>query len=375
MRIRGGHVAGTIVLAITAFVLYTTMVLPPAPENEPVQTASLPPIDADPSLVPVIELAAPELNFGTISNHGIAQRTMTVFNRGKAPLVISDVRSSCACSLGRVSEKTKSIPAGGEGIIEVVIDPRRIPGFHSRKTLTVFSNDPENGSVKFDVVTNIEPELDILPEKVVFGSVPKGRPHTQSIRIRQRQQAPLEIASAVARGAVAGTPWTDVRAALRTIPEIEWSQPGRAEYEIEVTLPPDTPAGPLRRVIEIATNVERVPRLRLNVEANIEAPYTVSPAYPRLVTPRALRDGGPLSAALTITGSEAIEIDRIAVDVPNTSVARRPGDAPNSIILEVNVGSGATPGILEGLLRFVVRTGNNEYTEWTGIRASVPPPA
>lgn len=369
MRIRGGHVAGAIVLGIGAFVLYTTLSLPPGPEEEATETASLPPIDADPSLVPVIELAAPELNCGTIPNTGIAERTMAIYNRGKAPLVISDVRTSCACTIGRVSGSAKSIPPGGESVIEIAIDPWRIPGFYSRKSLTVFSNDPRNGRVTFDVVANIEPEFEAVPEKASFGKIAKGQPHTQPVRIRQRQEDRIECTSAEAQGALSGAQWVDIQASLKNVPENEWGTPGKAEYLVEVTLPADIPVGPLRRIVEIATSVERVPRFRLDVEAEVEAPYTVSPPYPRVLAPKVSQPGSPVAATLTVTGKEPIQIADIRLDSPALAVAQRPGEAPNSILLDVTIVADAPPGRIESALRFTVKTSQREFQEWTCVRA------
>lgn len=369
MRIRGGHIAGAAVIGIAAFVLYATLSLPPSPDEEPAETASLPPIDADPSLVPVIALAAPELNCGTIPNTGITERTMAVYNRGKAPLFINDIRTSCACTTGRVPESARSIPPGGEGVIEIAIDPWRIPGFYSRKSLTVFSNDPRNGRVTFDVVANIEPEFETTPEKANFGKVTKGQPHTQSVRIRQRQEKRIEFTSVEAQGALPGAQWADIQATLTPVPEKEWRLPGKAECLVQVTIPPDIPVGSLRRIVEIATSVERVPRFRLQVEADVEAPYTVNPPYPQVLAPKAPQPGRPSTATLTVAGKEPIQIEDTGVDSPTLAVTQRPGEAPNSILLDVTIVPDAPPGRIESMLRFTVRTSQDEYHEWTCVRA------
>ncbi|HNT89318.1 MAG TPA: DUF1573 domain-containing protein, partial [Candidatus Hydrogenedentes bacterium] len=161
-------------------------------------------MDSDPSLVPRIEVETTELHVGTIPNAGLFETRLAVYNRGKAPLRLSDVRTNCACSQGRIPESSRVVPPGGEGVIEVMVDPRRIVGFHSRKTLTLFSNDPEQSRVRIDVVADVDPEFEVIPAEVEFGEVEKGEVVSRTVLVRQRQEEPLEITDVAERGRRAG---------------------------------------------------------------------------------------------------------------------------------------------------------------------------
>lgn len=78
-----------------------------------------------------------EHDFGKIAE---GEKVACVFkfeNKGKGPLVISSVSSSCGCTVPKYD--TKPIAPGGSGIVEVVFDTSGRNGKQT-KTITVNSN-------------------------------------------------------------------------------------------------------------------------------------------------------------------------------------------------------------------------------------------
>ena len=141
------------------------------PEGGPGQ---LPPVGADPSLVPLIVLEPSSLDLGPLPNTAKSTAEIKVHNRGKARLDISDVQTTCACTRGVMDRER--IPPGDTGTLTVTIDPFRIFGFESKKTLSLFTNDVKNSPLEVAVKVTIEPEFAVEPAAFDFGEVPQGAP-------------------------------------------------------------------------------------------------------------------------------------------------------------------------------------------------------
>ena len=83
-----------------------------------------------------IEFKETTIDYGTIEKGADGVRTFVFTNTGNAPLVISNVKSTCGCT---VPKKPKEpIMPGETGEIEVKYDTKRVNPI--RKTITVFSN-------------------------------------------------------------------------------------------------------------------------------------------------------------------------------------------------------------------------------------------
>lgn len=83
-----------------------------------------------------IEFKTDVIDYGTIEKGADGVRVFEFTNTGNAPLVISNVKSTCGCT---VPKKPKGpIMPGESGVIEVKYDTKRVNPI--RKTITVFSN-------------------------------------------------------------------------------------------------------------------------------------------------------------------------------------------------------------------------------------------
>ena len=83
-----------------------------------------------------IEFKTLEIDYGTIEKGADGVRTFEFTNTGDAPLIISNVKSSCGCTVPEWP-KTAIMP-GDNGQIKVKYDTNRVNPI--RKTITVTSN-------------------------------------------------------------------------------------------------------------------------------------------------------------------------------------------------------------------------------------------
>lgn len=83
-----------------------------------------------------IEFKSETIDYGEIEKGSDGVRVFEFTNTGTAPLVISDVRSSCGCTIPKKPEEP--ILPGKTGQIEVKYDTNRVGPI--RKAITVTSN-------------------------------------------------------------------------------------------------------------------------------------------------------------------------------------------------------------------------------------------
>ena len=83
-----------------------------------------------------IDFESEIVDYGTIEKGSDGMRVFTFTNTGNAPLIISDVKASCGCTVPTYSKE--AILPGEVGEIEVKYDTKRVGAF--TKTITVSSN-------------------------------------------------------------------------------------------------------------------------------------------------------------------------------------------------------------------------------------------
>ncbi len=91
-------------------------------------------------------------DFGTIPQSTIVNATFSFKNTGGSPLVIERVKTSCGCTNTNLSKK--ELKPGEQGTLEIAFDSEGYSGKVTR-TITVYTNDPENSEVKLKIVANV----------------------------------------------------------------------------------------------------------------------------------------------------------------------------------------------------------------------------
>lgn len=93
---------------------------------------------------PVITFDKTEHEFGTILQGEVVTYSFHFSNTGTMPLIVSDVKTSCGCTIGDFSREP--IAPGKDGYIKATYDSKGHHGFQSR-SLTVVSNTNPNQTV------------------------------------------------------------------------------------------------------------------------------------------------------------------------------------------------------------------------------------
>lgn len=106
----------------------------------------------NPETAPNIELEKNKIDFGEIEEGALKEAAVKIKNSGKSTLVIRDIKSTCGCTAALIS--SAQIDPGKESELKVKLDTKGREGELVR-TITIFSNDPDNPKQVITVTANI----------------------------------------------------------------------------------------------------------------------------------------------------------------------------------------------------------------------------
>jgi hypothetical protein len=318
---------------------------------------------------PHLEVDRREIDLGEVPNTEPSTYSIALRNTGDLPLRIIDVKNSCDCTRGILPSGGIEIPAGGENKLEILVNPFRIPGFDATRTVSILSNDPAQPTLELSITSRVKPEFEVEPHEVDLGVVDKGQPYTTAVIVRQLEDTPLEIFEVNTHGEQEPGPFDgEISYALARRPESEWKSPGKAEYEITATFSPEIPSGTRSAYLFMKTNMPRLPWHFVRVRGVFEAPYTLSPRNPDVLS---VPGDGSSAVTVTITGKPGLEVQNVRYDVKKLLATLRPGDTPGVVHLDVLVAPDAAPGQLHDQLLFDVVQDGVTYPERINARAMV----
>ena len=92
---------------------------------------------------PQMKFETPVIDYGTIDHKADGQREFVFTNTGAAPLIISNARGSCGCTVPTWPKEP--IPPGATGKIGVKYDTKRVGKF--TKTITLTTNSIQKNKI------------------------------------------------------------------------------------------------------------------------------------------------------------------------------------------------------------------------------------
>ncbi|SNS92787.1 Protein of unknown function [Ekhidna lutea] len=87
--------------------------------------------------LPAIKFEEELHDFGTIKDGDVVEHVFSFVNEGEAPLIITDAKATCGCTVPEWPKEP--IPVGGEGEIKVRFNSKNKPGVQN-KTVTLTAN-------------------------------------------------------------------------------------------------------------------------------------------------------------------------------------------------------------------------------------------
>ena len=103
---------------------------------------------------PQIEFDSTTIDYGTIENGSDGERVFSFTNTGNADLIITNVKSSCGCTIPKKPEDP--IAPGESSEIVVRYDTNRVGPF--RKTITVSTNQENDPIIALKIKGTVRPK-------------------------------------------------------------------------------------------------------------------------------------------------------------------------------------------------------------------------
>ena len=133
---------------------------------------------------PRIELEPAELDLGQTYLGKTAHGSFKIWNRGEAPLIISDIKRTCGCMVVALSKKQKAILPGECTTVEVGLKPAG--NEHNaifKKSVQVLSNDPRAPKVSYPVFTTLLLPIGVQPPRLAVENIEPGQTVTRKITL------------------------------------------------------------------------------------------------------------------------------------------------------------------------------------------------
>ncbi|OGL43451.1 MAG: hypothetical protein A2W05_09290, partial [Candidatus Schekmanbacteria bacterium RBG_16_38_10] len=139
---------------------------------------------------PKIQFQEDFYDFGKMDQQQTVEHIFKFKNTGNADLKIDHLESSCSCAGALISSKV--IPPGGNGEIKVSFSSKNFQG-EIKRTVQVFSNDPDKGMYTLNIKSNVRAFLEANPKNVDFGSLKNGETVSRRIAIKNLTNEPVTI--------------------------------------------------------------------------------------------------------------------------------------------------------------------------------------
>jgi len=209
---------------------------------------------------PKAVVANPLYDFGAALEGTMVSHTFTIKNTGQGYLDIRGVKTSCGCTTGNPS-KTHVAP-GDTSDIAVSFDTHFQKG-HQVRTITAFTNDPDNPQVAMTMQGIVKKQVEAEPGEVSFGNVKKGTEYTREVVVNDlNPRGPFQVG-----------PVSNSNSSIKVVQE---KRPdGKPGAMLKVSLLKTMPVGPFDDTIKITTN--RVP-LQVDVFGTVTGDLDLDPA-------------------------------------------------------------------------------------------------
>ena len=226
--------------------------------------------EANAGAAPNIEVADTEYK-AEVAEGDPVEHVFKVKNSGKAPLEITDVKTSCGCTAALLSKDGKAMEKGqkmvlapGEGgEIKTTFNTKGYSG-EVRKTITVFSNDPDSPQSAMNLLVTVKQEISVTPSpSVFFSGLLKDQTDQKMVEVASATDAPLKITKVESSNPMFVAEMKEVEAGKK--------------YQITVSTKPPLSEGSVTGVVTLETNNAKKPKVELQVNAYVIAEITASP--------------------------------------------------------------------------------------------------
>jgi len=202
---------------------------------------------------PEIALDRNEHDFGDVQVGDVVQTQFRVINKGDAPLVIDEVRTTCGCAV--TGSHAKEVPPGQEIEIPVSYDSVGLSPGRKTQSVLIHTNDGKNSIIKFQVFATVIHPIVIEPTNLI-AKLPNFQERTSlPMRATNNSPQPVTLVVSAVEGAIS-------KAVLQ--PEKIVVQPSsETRFQIEMELKKPDKGNVLNGAVSISTDHPKASEIRL----------------------------------------------------------------------------------------------------------------
>lgn len=258
---------------------------------------------------------AKEHDFGVVARGADVEHQFVIKNIYKQPVHISNVRTSCGCTIATTPEKT-TLDSLETTEVKVAIDTKRF--MHQKNTKVIVTFDrPLYAQVELPIAVYIRTDVVLTPGSIDFGRVELGTGGKKEIDIAYAGRSDWKISG------------VELEHDHLTAEVTEKSrQQGSANYVLSVSAPNDIPVGEFRGRAFLLTDDAKNPKIPVLIEGLVEPDIVVKPS---LVSLGRLTPGVSKRFNVIVRGKRPFEIEKIECDSTEPAFSMLPSKGEKTV--------------------------------------------
>ncbi len=292
----------------------------------------------------------PVQDLGKVSVGETLEVDFEIRNGGEVELQITEVRPACGCT---VVEYDAAIPPGQVGKVHASLDTSNLNGPVS-KTITVFTNDPENPALVLTLAAEVHPFIAAMPGYARFITVQGEGEGRVAQNLWSKDGQPMKVLGV-------DSPSPFLTAEYRIASEEELHAQGEGEqWLVELVLKENAPVGAINDYVTILVEHPQQSKVRLPVSGFVRPILAVTPPIADFEEIEVVE---PLRASLQVRSfaSEDIQLTSIESSIEAVQAEIVPVEPGRRYQLRVVVNPGIAKGPFEGML--TIKTDNAKVPE------------
>lgn len=252
------------------------------------------------------------LDFGTMERNQSRTKELTIRNDGGIDLDLSDVTSSCGCTVAEPG--TRKIKPGQSTTLTVTFNSGEFQG-PQHKTVTIRSNDVATPALEIAVTANVHVSIMIDPARPLFAFRHARR------GVREERQATF-TAMDIPRLELKAE---RMRADLFEVRIQNGVDGDPRRGTVTLSIRPDAPYGPINEIVRIGTNDPKHPSIDFEVFGDVLHDLEVSPTQVNL---RYVERGKPVHRELRVRATSSglkFKVTGAQIDLPEFKVTIEQG--------------------------------------------------
>lgn len=286
----------------------------------------------------IIPAAQRAHDFGTVARAAKTEHRFEIRNPFKQPMHLSSISASCGCTTPII--ETKVIQPGETGSVVARFNTGTFSG-DRKASLNLTIDQPSFMQLQLNVKGYIRSDIVINPGELNFGTVPEGEIKEVEATVEYAGRSDWKITGVSSNSTFISASFEELQRSA-----------GRVTYKIKAKLSPDGQTGAQATMITLQTNDNRLKSVPLAVNAQIQAPLSVSPTSVALGE---MKRGQPITQRILVKGTEPFQI--LDVQVPDMQVSFEPSTEAKVLqFLNVTITPESTLSSGDGKARMTIFT-------------------